>query len=530
MIIMNEKKSCLTLRSFAIGLTGLVFVTVLSMYVALKMGALPWPTVFVTVFSAVCLRKRKNVTLQEISCTHTLMSAGSMVAGGLAFTLPGFWMMNSGSEMSFISVCVISVVGAVLGTIFISLNRKTFIEEQKLPYPIGCSAYNTLVAAVEGKGAKTMFSSIGFSAVFSYLRDGLSLFPSNYTLLSAGAFLPSLSLYLSPMALGIGAIIGTVLSFVWFLGMLSGYFVIIPVGLNLGWFSDMVAADRFRSNLGIGLMVGTGLGVVIKAGFSLLRNIISGNKSKIRLKNLLYPAAACILCSVMLTVFTEMTLIQSLILIPGIYLSSYLAGMLTGQTGINPMEILAILVLLFISALTGTTLGSAFAIAGCVAVCAGISGDVMNDLKSGFLVGTSAKDQIISEAVGGIIGAIIATFVLFVLKTNYVLGATEFPAPQAKAVSSMVQGLSNPISFWIGLSVGVVLFLFKLPSATLGLGVYLPTGITMSVTVGSLFVFLSKQIFKRRNISDTVNLISSGFLGGEGLAGVVIALISVFGV
>ena len=125
---MNEKKSCLTLRSFVIGLTGLVFVTVLSMYVALKMGALPWPTVFVTVFSAVCLRKRKNVTLQEISCTHTLMSAGSMVAGGLAFTLPGFWMMNSGSEMSFISVCVISVVGAVLGTIFISLNRKTFIS------------------------------------------------------------------------------------------------------------------------------------------------------------------------------------------------------------------------------------------------------------------------------------------------------------------------------------------------------------------------------------------------------------------
>ena len=135
----NDNRSPLTLRGILIGILGLSVITASSMYVALKMGALPWPTVFVTVVSMAILGKLKDSTLMEINCTHTLMSAGAMVAGGLAFTLPGLWIANPEAEMSFISIAMIAATGAMLGILFTSLFRKKLIEEDKLPYPMGTS-------------------------------------------------------------------------------------------------------------------------------------------------------------------------------------------------------------------------------------------------------------------------------------------------------------------------------------------------------------------------------------------------------
>ena len=124
---MNENRSPLTIRALAVGILGLIIITASSAYVALRMGALPWPTVFVTVLSMAVLGKAKDATLEEINCTHTLMSAGAMVAGGLAFTLPGLSMIAPGEELPLFQVIVISVTGAVLGTLFTIIFRKTFI-------------------------------------------------------------------------------------------------------------------------------------------------------------------------------------------------------------------------------------------------------------------------------------------------------------------------------------------------------------------------------------------------------------------
>ena len=112
---MDNERSPLTLRGLVLGIAGLVVITASSMYVALRMGALPWPTVFVTVVSMAVLSRMKDSTLQEINTTHTLMSAGAMVAGGLAFTLPGLWMLNPAATFPLSSLIALTVVGAVLG-------------------------------------------------------------------------------------------------------------------------------------------------------------------------------------------------------------------------------------------------------------------------------------------------------------------------------------------------------------------------------------------------------------------------------
>ena len=524
---MNRARTPITARGLVVGIIGLIIITASSMYVALRMGALPWPTVFVTVVSMAILGKAKNSSLEEINCTHTLMSAGAMVAGGLAFTIPGLWMIGSGETLSLFQIMVIAITGALLGTFFTMIFRHTLIEKEQLPYPMGEAAYNTLMAGKEGKGAPILFSSLTLSALFTFIRDGLGKIPAVVQLFGGTSLFPSLSVWVSPMALGIGAIIGPVLALMWFLGSIIGYFILTPAGLATGLFSTMADADSFRSNLGIGLMIGTGLGVAIKAVFTLAKN--RNNRGKNGHGRLLIPAAVLSLLSVIvLVLFTEITIPEGILLIIGVYLATYLSGMLTGQTGVNPMEIFAILVLLAASALFSPTLGAAFSIAGVVAVACGLTGDVMNDLRSGSLIGTRPKYQIIAEGIGGVIGAVVAAIALQVLSLSMGgFGSPELPAPQAAAVAAMAGGLDSPVAFAIGTVIGIVLFLTGLPSATLGLGVYLPTYISSAMALGAVIMAAVRKLGKDKDkSSENAALISSGLLGGEGITGVIIAIVS----
>ena len=351
---MEAKKSPLTARGLTVGIIGLIIITASSMYVALRMGALPWPTVFVTVLSMAILGKAKGSTLEEINCTHTLMSAGAMVAGGLAFTLPGLWMTDPEASLPVISIVAISVTGAVLGTLFTIIFRRTFIEKENLPYPMGEAAYNTLIAGKEGKGAPVLFTSLGLSALFTFIRDGLGKIPAVLGLFGGSSLFPALSIWVSPMALGIGAIIGPVLALMWFGGCVLGYFIITPIGLSTGLFDSMAAADAFRSNLGIGLMIGTGLGVAVKAAISLIKRGKEKKEGNAIPRNIIIAIiAVCVFAVIILAITTEITILEGILLIVGVYLTAYLSGMLTGQTGINPMEVFGILVLLAAHVLMG---------------------------------------------------------------------------------------------------------------------------------------------------------------------------------
>lgn len=528
-----KKYSCLTWRALIIGTLGLLVITASSMYVALRMGALPWPTVFVTVVSMAALKRAKNSSLEEINVTHTIMSAGAMVAGGLAFTVPGLWILYPEAAIPTFQLIVITVTGAILGTVFTAIFRHKLIEEEKLPYPMGIASYNTLMAGYEGgKGAKTVFSTMGASAIFTALRDGFGLIPAVLTPFKGTAFFPALSIWVSPMALGIGAVIGPVLSFVWLLGTIIGHYIITPVGIGTGFFTSMVEADSFRSNLGIGLMIGTGIGVFIKAIFDIVKKGKSSDgKGSFGLsrEKIVIVAVIMVMAMLVLATLTDIGAGSAVVTVIGILITTYLSSTLTGQTGVNPMEVFGMLVLLLCLGLFSPGIMPAFLIAGVTAVACGLAGDVMNDLKSGSMLGTSPGAQIIGEGIGGVIGAVISAFVIVILKEAFGgFGTAELPAPQASAVAAMVQGLGNSSAFTIGLIIGIALYLCKVPAATLGLGVYLPTYISSVMALGALCMLIAKKIFKKEEAEREGALVSSGLLGGEGITGVIIAIITLF--
>lgn len=518
----------LTLRGLLIGALGSVVITTSSMYVALRMGALPWPTIFVAVLSMALLKLMGKTNLNEINVTHTAMSAGGMVAGGVAFTIPGIWMLMPETQFEFAPLIIVTLAGTLLGLVFTAVLRKYFIEINPHPFPTGQAAYETVVAGdAGGAKAKLLFIPMALAALFTYIKDWFGVIPTwwNATFLERYNIL--FGMYVSPMALGIGYIIGPLYTFVWLLGGLLSYFVIIPLGISLGFFGDMGAASAFTSSLGIGLMLGAGVGVLLVGILPRVGEIFGFNRSR-RIKRRGSAIIPIFLAGVvlMLTFLTELNIWVSLLLILGTWLTTTMSASITGQTGINPMEVFGIMVLLALKPL-GAGGVSAFLVAGVVAVASGLAGDVLNDFKAGHLHRTDPKAQFVSEAVGGIIGSFVSILVLFFLFRAYgPMGPqTEFIAPQASMVAAMVEGLPHTGAFLIGLAVGILLYVLKVPAMTLGIGVYLPIAISATAALGGIIHWIVKKT-KPELVPDGT-IVASGLLGGEGVTGVLIAIIKV---
>jgi len=521
----------LTFRSLVIGALGSIIITTSSMYVALRMGALPWPTIFVAVMSLAILKALGRTNLNEINVTHTAMSSGAMVAGGLAFTVPGIWILEASSEVSFLSLLVVTLSGTILGVVFTGMIRRYFIEKEKLPFPMGLASYETVVAGDKGgKKAKYLFSTMGAAAVFVAVRDGLGWIPSAWSsvrLYSRNIFF---GMWISPMAVGIGYIIGPLFTGVWFLGAVLSYFFLIPVGVAAGWFADVGSATAFKDSLGIGLMVGTGVGILLKGILPRAREIYLPVKSSgkgSRMKTLRWIPLVFAAIALFLTTLTEMTLVSSLLTIVGVWLTTAMAASITGQSGINPMEIFGIIILIAVKSVASLGTIEAFLVAGVVAVACGLAGDVLNDFKSGYLLKTNPRAQIVAETVGGVIGAVVSVIVLFIMFRAYgTMGpGTELPAPQAYAVSTMVGGLPNTPAFFFGLVIGIIIYLMKLTGMTLGIGMYLPMEISTAAFVGGVISLIVGKI--KPESKETGMIVSSGLLGGEGITGVVLAIIRV---
>jgi uncharacterized oligopeptide transporter (OPT) family protein len=209
----------------------------------------------------------------------------------------------------------------------------------------------------------------------------------------------------------------------------------------------------------------------------------------------------------------------------GVLAASAMSAIITGQTGINPMEIFAIIVLLAVRVFVDVNVVGSFFIAAAVAVACGYAGDLLNDYKTGAMLKTNPKAQLISQIAGGIVGAVIATLAMFAVIGQFggVGPGLDLPAGQAFAVSQMVGGIGEPLVFWVALGIGVLLNLLKVPSMTLGIGMYLPFELSAIVFLGGLVRLISDRFFPKAVGSGSI--VASGTLGGEGITGVAIAII-----
>lgn len=519
-----------TLRGILIGSLGSAVITTSSMYVALRMGALPWPTIFVAVLSMALLKAMGKTNINEINVAHTAMSAGSMVAGGLAFTIPGLYMLDPHAPMDIASLLAVTLAGALLGVVFTALVRGYFIEREQLPFPMGIAASETLLAGDEkGAKAKTLFGTLGLTALFTLLRDAWNVIPAVWISAPLAAKGVPFGFWIAPMAYGIGFLIGPLYTGIWFFGSVIGFFGLLIFGVQAGLFPDTATATAFKDSLGIGLMVGTGAGILVKGILPRAREIygplLSGKAAQGGMIGSRWAPLLLVALAFLFTSIAGIGTWASLLTIAGVWITTAMSAQITGQTGINPMEIFGIIVLLLVKALVNIGMTEAFYTAAVVAVACGLTGDVLNDFKSGYILKTNPRAQLLAETIGATVGAVVSVFVLLVMYIAFgEMGpGTDLPAPQAYAVSTMVGGLPNPTAFFLGLILGLVLYVLNFPVMTLGIGVYLPMFISVTVFLGGAFAFAVGKIWPQRKGGSGV-IIAAGMLGGEGITGVLIAI------
>ena len=548
----------ISVAGILIGCIGCVIITASSVYTALKMGALPWPTIFTSITALVLLRAAGRTSLNEANVTQIIMSAGSMVAGGLAFTIPGVWMLGLDAELSWIEIGGVALAGTLLGLVCTALIRRRFVEESDLEYPIGTAAAETLMASrAGGATGKRLFGSMAAAGIWCALRDLAGVIPAMIGALPIPGV--AFGIYNSPMLLSVGFLVGGAAVAFWLAGGLIANFGIIVGGSAAGLW-DVASAQGIVSSLGMGLMMGSGIGVVVRdilpAAFRSAHNgrrdddhagapARAFGKLDRSVLALFVAAAALLVCLVL-----GLSPIACAVAVALAFVTTIMSAQSVGQTGIDPMEIFGLIVLLVIAALGESDQVRLFFVAGVVAVACGLAGDVMSDFKTGKIIGTDSRAMWIGQAIGALIGCAVSVAVMCALLNAYGADAFGpgklFVSAQASVVATMVSGIPSVPAFVLGLVAGVALYCLGIPSMMLGLGVYLPFYMTLSASLGAAVKIAYDRVASIRNTRASGNvaanantdagetsheetgiIVASGVLGGESIVGVIIALASV---
>jgi uncharacterized oligopeptide transporter (OPT) family protein len=159
---------------------------------------------------------------------------------------------------------------------------------------------------------------------------------------------------------------------------------------------------------------------------------------------------------------------------------------------------------------------------GCVvAIAASISGDTSQDLKTGYLLGATPRRQQTAELIGVITSATFVCLTVLALGKGFGFGSTELPAPQATLMKLVIDGVLDQNLPWA-----------RIPSLPFAVGVYLPVSTMTPIFVGGLIrLWMERSAANETAAADRRErgvLLGSGFVGGEGLLGVGIALVAVW--
>ena len=205
------------------------------------------------------------------------------------------------------------------------------------------------------------------------------------------------------------------------------------------------------------------------------------------------------------------------------------------------MAIATLLIATLILKLTGEAgasgMQAAIAIGSIICIVAAISGDTSQDLKTGYLLGATPKKQQIGEIIGVVAAALAIGATLNLLDNAWGFGGEELAAPQATLMKMVIEGIMGGELPWslifIGVGLAIVVEILGIPVLPFAIGVYLPVQLNACIMVGGLVRLAMDKMKNEEKRKTSVNngiLFCSGMIAGEGLVGILLAVLAVFGV
>ncbi len=573
----------LTVTSIIIGVLLAIIFGAANAYLGLRVGMTVSASIPAAVISMGIIRiiMRKNSIL-ESNIVQTIGSAGESVAAGAIFTLPALFIWYSQgvieTQPGILEITLIAMIGGLLGVFFMIPLRNALIvkEHGVLPYPEGTACAEVLLAGEEGgSNASSVFAGMGLAALFKFVIDGLKAVPGEVALKIKG-FAGEIGTQIYPAVLSVGYICGPKISSYMFAGGLLSWMVLIPLIVTFGqdiimYPGTQTIGEIFAANgasgiwssyiryIGAGALATGGIISLIKSLPLIIRTFRDsmasltekGSANKIRTEqdlpmSVVLIAIAALTLAVWLVPAIPVSLLGAVIVVVFGFFFAAVSSRMVGLVGSsnNPVSGMAIATLLFSTLILKATgesgasgMTAAIAIGSIICIVAAISGDTSQDLKTGYLLGSTPKKQQIGEVLGVVASALAIGGTLYLLNSAWGFGSKELPAPQATLMQMITEGVMSAELPWnlvaIGAIAAIVIEIIKIPVLPFAIGMYLPVHLNACIMVGGIIRWVVEKSKKDAKEKETaVNngiLYCSGMIAGEGLAGILLAVVAIFG-
>ena len=552
--------------SVTVGILMVIIFSAAAAYLGLKVGqvfeaAIPIAIIAVGLTSA--LRKMdglsQNVIIQSIGgCS------GAVVAGAI-FTLPAIYIL--GVEVNFWQMFLSSLLGGVLGILFLIPFRKYFVKEMhgKYPFPEATATTQVLVSGESGgNSAKTLLASglIGglydfIVATFGAWGETLSTTVCHWGQVVADRAKLMLKVNTGAAVLGLGYIVGLKYAFIICCGSFLVWLVIIPA-MNLIWgdcvidlmgtgisstIAEMSPDQIFREyarHIGIGGIATAGIIGIIKS-FGVIKSAVVLAVNEFRrkdgkapaeertqldlpMKSVIFGIAIALIAVFAFFAFGGVVnniwqaVIGLLIVAVISFLFTTVAANAIAIVGTNPVSgmtlmtlIIASLVLVAVGLKGNAGMAAALIIGGVVCTALSVSGSFITDLKIGYWIGTTPKNQETWKFVGTLVSAATVCGVMMILNKTYgFTGDNALVAPQANAMAAVIQPMMNGggapwLLYGIGAVLAIVLTVCKIPALAFALGMFIPIDLNLPLLIGGAVSWFVSTRSKDKAVNDARN-------------------------
>lgn len=518
-------------------------------YLGLKVGqvfeaAIPIAIIAVGVSTAAKRSKAlgENVIIQSIGAC-----SGAVVAGAI-FTLPAIYILQAKyPEMSasFIKIFIASLLGGILGILFLIPFRKYFVKDMhgKYPFPEATATTQVLVSGAKGGSqAKPLLIAGLVGGLYDFIVATFGLWNENFTtrVVGFGEMLADkaklvFKVNTGAAVLGLGYIVGLKYALIICLGSLAVWWLVVPgMALLFGdsvlneWnpaittaVGDMSPEQIFKEygkSIGIGAIAMAGIiGIIkswgiIKGAISLASKEMKGGNNdtgkQIRTDRDLsfkFIAIASIVTILLIFLFFWFGVMDDNLLfaLVAIVLVSVIAFLFTtvaanaiAIVGSNPVSGMTLMTLILASVvmvavgLKGTSgMVAALVMGGVVCTALSMAGAFITDLKIGYWLGTTPKKQETWKFLGTLVSAATVGGVMMLLNETYGFASGQLAAPQANAMAAVIDPLMNGVGApWILYGIGAVLAIIltwcKIPALAFALGMFIPMELNIPLLVG----------------------------------------------
>ena len=579
--------------SVSLGILMTIIFSAAAAYLGLKVGqvfeaAIPIAIIAVGLSSGL---KRKNALGENVMIQSIGSCSGAIVAGAI-FTLPALFILQDKYPeltVNFTKVFFSSLLGGILGILFLIPFRKYFVKEQhgKYPFPEATATTQVLVSGEGGgKGAKTLLVSGIIGGLYDFIISTFGLWGETLTtkILPWGAAIADkaklmLKVNTGAAVLGLGYIVGLKYAFIICCGSFLVWLVIIPL-INLIWggqvidlmntgitqtISEMSPEQIFKDyarHIGIGGIATAGIVGIVKS-FGVIKSALGLAASEfkrkkdgaevIRTQRDISMKIVVIGIAVTLAVvfgFFALGVVDNIwhavvgVLIVGViaFLFTTVAANAIAIVGSNPVSGMTLMTLILASivmvavGLNGTAgMTAALIIGGVVCTALSVAGAFITDLKIGYWIGSTPKKQESWKFLGTLVAAATVGGVMLVLNKTYgFTGEGALVAPQANAMAAVIEPMMNGgnapwLLYGIGAVIALVLTFFKIPALPFALGMFIPIDLNMPMLIGGAVSWFvgsrSKDKALNEERTEKGTLIASGFIAGGALMGVVSAIL-----